>query len=272
MLRLHEHDDVVRLEMSSRTGRAIGFTASAYLVRGALVDTGIPTARAALLRYLDERRAAGRSVRGAIVTHAHEDHAGNVRALAGRGMPLVMSDATLAAVRDVAPVRPYRRVTWGAMPPLDVPHESFDASPLVLVPTPGHAADHHAVWDPETATLFGGDLFLGTRVRVAHDDEDPGLLADSLRAAAALRPARLFDAHRGLVPRPVASLLAKAAWIDETLGAIARRAAEGWSARAIARDVLGRETFVGVVSRGHYSHAAFVRAALRALTPASAPS
>ena len=263
MLRLHRHDDVLRIETSSRAGRLIGFTASAYLIRGILIDTGIPRARRDVLRFLDESRDAGRAVVGALVTHSHEDHAGNVRALAERGVPVAMADATLAALRAVEPIRPYRRVTWGRMVPLDVPHASLDASPLVLVPTPGHSADHHAVWDPETGTLFGGDLYLGTRVRVAHDEEDPRLLAGSLRRAAALGPARLFDAHRGPVPRPVDALLAKAAWIDETLGRIDRRAAEGWSVRAIAREVLGRETFIGVASAGHYSHAAFVRSAMR---------
>lgn len=262
MIRLERHGDVLRLSMSSLGSRAIRYAASAYLVRDVLVDTGIPKARAALLRFLDARAAAGHALRGAVVTHQHEDHAGNVRALAARGVPLAMSAATLAAVRVVAPLGAYRRVSWGAMPPLDVPHAPFDPAPLALVPTPGHSADHHAVWDAETGTLFGGDLFLGVRVRVAHDDEDPYALARSLRAAAALSPARLFDGHRGLVARPVDALLAKARWLDDTLGAIAAHAADGMPSRAIARAVLGREGLAGLFSSGHYSHAAFVRAAL----------
>ena len=37
-------------------------------------------------------------------------------------------------------------------------------------------------WDAERETVFGGDLFLGVRVRVAHPGEDPRQLARSVRA------------------------------------------------------------------------------------------
>jgi hypothetical protein len=100
------------------------------------------------------------------------------------------------------------------------------------------------------------------KVRIAHRDEHPRRHAESLRAAAALGPTRLFDAHRGLVADPVGAMLAKAAWIDETVDAIERLAAAGHSRRAITRTVLGREPVVGIVSRGRYSHAAFVDAVL----------
>ena len=71
------------------------------------------------------------------------------------------------------------------------------------------------------------------KVRVAHPGENPRLVAQRVRAAAALAPRRLFDAHRGLVERPVPLLLAKADWLDETIGRIERRLAEGWSDRAV---------------------------------------
>jgi glyoxylase-like metal-dependent hydrolase (beta-lactamase superfamily II) len=148
------------------------------------------------------------------------------------------------------------------MVPLVGPTATFDPAPLEVVPTPGHSADHHVVWDPTTRTVFGGDLFLGVKVRVAHREEDPRALARSLRAIAALRPARLFDAHRGLVASPVEALLAKAAWIDATVDAIDRLAADGVPRRVIARRVLGREPLVAWVSAGHYSHRAFVDAVL----------
>ena len=259
MFRLSAHDDVLRLEMASAASRAVGYTASAYLLRGVLVDTGIPARAAALARFLDERAAAGAPVRGAVVTHQHEDHAGNVALLAGRGIPIAMADATRAAVRRVGPIGLYRRVTWYPMRPLPGGAPELVPAPLVLVPTPGHSPDHHAVWDPETETLFGGDLFLGVKVRIAHHEEDPRRLVDSLRAAAALRPRRLFDAHRGPVPNPTESLLAKAAWHEETIGAVDALIDRGWSDRAILRAVLGGESLTGWLSARDYSRLNFVR-------------
>jgi glyoxylase-like metal-dependent hydrolase (beta-lactamase superfamily II) len=241
-------------------------------VRGVLVDTGFWAVRrefARLVAELGERGGGGLALRGALVTHKHEDHAGNVAVLARAGVPVGLAPATLDALRTVPPIGFYRRYTWGTMPSLgDAPIAPFGddalaAAGLALLPTPGHSSDHHAVWDAERETLFGGDLFLGVKVRVAHPGENPRQLVESLRAAAALRPKRLFDAHRGAVDDPTAKLLAKAAWIEEAVGEIDRLLAAGWSDAAIRNRVLGREEVAGYFSRGDYSRGNFVRAVRR---------
>jgi glyoxylase-like metal-dependent hydrolase (beta-lactamase superfamily II) len=266
MLRVERHGDVTRLVLSTRASRLIGYDVSAYLVEtGAgrvLVDTGCPGAWRDLRRLLAEAGggAPGRAVAGACVTHQHEDHAGNAAALAAAGVPLAMSAATRAAVRHVPPPGLYRDVTWGRMRAVPDDAPAFDPAPLALVATPGHSPDHHAVWDPERATLYGGDLFLGVKVRVAHPGEDLGALARSLRAAAALGPRRLFDGHRGLVPDPRAALEAKAAWVEDTVARVEALLARGWPERRVRAAVLGRESLAGYASGGHYSRGNFVRA------------
>lgn len=256
MIALTVHHDVTRLEMSSRRSRLVGYAVSAYLVRGVLVDTGFPAIEGELARLVAERRP-----RGVLVTHEHEDHAGNLPLALRLGLPVGAAATTLDALRRAGPIGFYRRYTWGAMAALGpTPVEPFADDTLSLLPTPGHSPDHHAVWDGATGTLFGGDLFLGVRVRVARADEDPRLLVASLRAAAALGPARLFDAHRGLVREPAAALTAKADWLDETIAAIDGRAAAGMSDRAIRRAVLGREELAGYFSLGDYSRTNLVRA------------
>lgn len=259
MITITRHGDVTRLRMSSWRSRLVGYDVSAYLVRGALVDTGFPAVGRELEQALDGLRPDG-----VLVTHEHEDHAGNVARLARRGLPVGAAPETVDALRAVPPIGFYRRYTWGAMTPLDhAPLAPFDHDALRLVPTPGHSPDHHVVWDAERGTLFGGDLFLGVRVRVAHPGEEPRRLVASLRAAAALSPERLFDAHRGLIPNPAALLAAKADWLEETIAAIDCRTAEGWSDDAIRREVLGAEGMIGYFSMGNYSKTNFVRAVRR---------
>jgi glyoxylase-like metal-dependent hydrolase (beta-lactamase superfamily II) len=256
MIELIPHHDVLQLRMSSPRSRLVGYSVSAYLVHDTLVDTGFPGVGAELDRWL----GTVPSLRGAIVTHAHEDHAGNVALLARRGVPLAMGDATLDVVRRPHRVGFYRRFTWRPMTPLAAPPLAFDPSPLALVPTPGHSPDHHAVWDADRETLFGGDLFLGVKVRVAHPGEDPRQLAATLRRVAALAPRRLFDGHRGSVANPVEMLLAKSDWIDETVARVERRLAEGWSDAAVRDEILGREELAGYFSLGDYARINFVRA------------
>jgi glyoxylase-like metal-dependent hydrolase (beta-lactamase superfamily II) len=267
MLRVEPHGDVTRLVLASRASRLVGYDVSAYLVATpagrVLVDTGLPAAWRDLARYLQDLvggRAVREAVIGAMVTHQHEDHAGNAARLAAAGVRLAMSDATRAAVRTVPPPGLYRDFTWGRMRP--VPHDAprFDPAPLALIATPGHSPDHHAVWDPERETLFGGDLFIGVKVRIAHPGEDLRALARSLRAAAALRPRRFFDAHRGLVPDATGALTAKAGWVEDTVAHVETLLARGWPERRVRAEVLGREEFAGYLSFGHYSRINFVRA------------
>jgi glyoxylase-like metal-dependent hydrolase (beta-lactamase superfamily II) len=249
--------DVLRLHMASRRGRLAGYEVSAYVVRDVLIDTGAPRARAELLDAV--RRLAPR---GAIITHCHEDHAGNAAELAAMGLPLLMHPSCEAALRHPARIGAYRRMVWGSARALTAPVRTFDPSPLAVLPLPGHTAEHLVAWDAERRILVGGDLFLGVKVRIAHGSESPRRLIGSLRAAAALEPRLLLDAHRGAVYEPVPLLRAKIAWMEDTLGRIDVLHARGLDERAIARRVLGREELVGWISRGEYSKRAFVRAVL----------
>jgi glyoxylase-like metal-dependent hydrolase (beta-lactamase superfamily II) len=260
MIRLgvESHDDVTRVRLSHWRSRAAGYEVSVYLHRGALIDSGFPAAAHAVAALARERGVAA-----ALLTHHHEDHSGGAPALAAAGIPLAMAKATAEAIAPGDPVPLYRRVVWGDPSPLG----SFAASPpvpgLELLPAPGHSDDHHVVWDAERRTIFGGDLFLGVKVRVAHPEEDPRLLVTTLRRIAALEPRRFFDAHRGLIPTPADALRLKADWLESIIAGIDDRIARGWDDRSIRRDLLGREAFSSYISHGEYGKANLVRAVRR---------
>lgn len=268
---------VTRVQLASRTSRLFGYTVSVYLVDDAdggtwLVDTGLPRAWPVLAPLLGLAGAptdasthalvrAG-ALRGGLVTHAHEDHAGGAAALAAAGVPLAMGDETRARLVRPERIPLYRRATWGTRTPLPTDAPVAHAPPFALVATPGHSPDHHVVWDAAHDTVYAGDLYLGVKVRIAHPEESPRALVASLRTVAALRPRRLFDGHRGLVTDPGPLLAAKAAWLEETIGAIETLAARGWPAGRIRARVLGREPVTGWASRGEYSKGNLVRAVL----------
>lgn len=266
MIRVERHGDVTRLRMSTWRSRSLGYEVSAYCTRHVLVDCGFPHAARELASALEELHPVG-----AVITHAHEDHAGNVDLLARRGVPLDIAPASLAELRAGHCVRAYRRFTWGQPQPFTETFARFLPQHVAAIPTPGHAPDHRVIWDAERETLFSGDLWLGAHVKLTHHDEDPRQLIRDLRTAAALRPARMFDAHRGPVVDPVDALLTKAEWIEQTIGTIERRIAEGWTDRAIVRHVLGGEELVGYISFGEYARANFVRNVRASAPPAHQP-
>lgn len=255
MIRLERYGDVTRLRMSTWRSRSIGYEVSAYFARSVLIDCGFPDVGRDLARLLDALRPAG-----AILTHAHEDHAGNVALLARRGIPLDVAPLSLDELRAGHRVRAYRRYTWGQPRPFTERFTAFRADAFGLIPAPGHCPDHRIVWDAERETLFSADLWLGLHVKVMHGrEEDPRQLVADLRAAAALHPRRMFDAHRGPVRYPVQALAAKADWLEQTIAGIERRIAQGWDDRTIVRAVLGGEEWAGFVSRGEYARANLVR-------------
>jgi ribonuclease/clavin/mitogillin len=259
MLRIERYGDVTRVQMTSWRGRLVGYDVSAYLARDVLVDTGFPHVAGEFARFLDANR-----VRGIVVTHWHEDHAGNAALAAARGVPVAISPHTVAQLGGAAAsIRFYRRFVWGIAPPVRSVVVPFESEALHVIHTPGHTADHHVVWDEERATLFSGDLFLGVKVRATFPDEDPRQLVGTLRRVAALHPERMFDAHRGPVAEPTNTLLAKADWLEEIITRIDAKIDAGWNDRAIRRHVLGRESAVGVISGGEYSKLTMVQACRR---------
>jgi glyoxylase-like metal-dependent hydrolase (beta-lactamase superfamily II) len=262
MLRIERYDDVTRVHMTTWRGRLVGYDVSAYLTRGVLVDTGFPHVAHDFARFLDAT-----TIRGVIVTHWHEDHAGNAALVAARRLPLAISPLTLAQLNGsaAASIRFYRRFVWGVAPPATATIVPFASDALRVIHAPGHTADHYIVWDEERATIYSGDLFLGVKVRATFPDEHPRQLLATLRRVAALRPKRMFDAHRGPVAAPTNALLAKADWLEATITRIEDKVRAGWSDRAIRRHVLGPENVVGVMSGGEYSKLTMVQAVRREL-------
>lgn len=253
MIELVRFGDVLRLRMWTRRSAAVGYDVSAYMVRGMLVDTGFRHVRGDLERTLSDLKP-----RGVIVTHWHEDHAGNAPTLATM-LPMWMAEYTEKKLRERQQVKLYRRFTWGRPKALSGALTPCNPAPLQCIATPGHSPDHHIVFDADTATIFSADLWLGVKVRVMGATENPYQIIESLTRAIALRPERMFDAHRGNVESPVGALEAKRAWLEETVGDIERRLDAGESERAILRAVLGGEERTAFLSEGEYSRRNLVR-------------
>lgn len=248
MLQVLPHGDVTELRFSTWKSRAVRMRCSAFVVRGVLIDSGFPDAAPDLLRWI-----AAHPVHGAIITHYHEDHSGGVAALAARGVPVWMSEATRPKVMDPTRVYLYRRFSWGVAQRVERCAPFTPPSALRVIGAPGHTDDHVVVWDDATGTCVGGDLFIGVKVRVAHRTEHARTTSASLRRIIALRPRRYFDAHRGLLSDPVPLLAAKADWLDATADAAEALMARGLSDGEIARRVLGSDRLGRWFTGGDYT-------------------
>lgn len=265
MLQIDTHGDVQRLNFSTWRSRSAGYSVSTYVVRGIMIDAAFDDARPEFMAWI-----AANGPEGVIITHAHDDHGGNAERLARAGVPLLMRPDTETLLRAPRDRGWYRRWTWGGMPRLASPVIPFEPTGLEVIHTPGHSPDHHVVWDAERETLFAADLFLSVKVKVAHpvEREDVRQQIASVRKAAALKPKRVFDAHRGLVTNGAAALEAKANWIEETCGRIDAFIDAGKPDGAIVKEIFGGESMFAYTTFGDFSRANFV-ASVRSTHPSS---
>src|SRR5216110_101681 len=255
----------VRYFRMARTvlGRAIYWT-GVYLVDGLLVDSGPPNLAGDVRRLVSEL-----AVRQCVTTHHHEDHSGNHGLLAGelRITPLAHPSGVARLAREDTHPQLYRRIAWGARPPaataplgerLETTRFRFQ-----VVHTPGHATDHVALFEPERAWLFSGDLYLAPKLRYLRADEDVYAMMDSLRRVLALEPRVLFCQHRGRVEQGAARLRDKLDFLVYLGGRIHELHGRGWSDAAIARALPGSDLLWRLWTGGDFSKRNFVRAFLR---------
>jgi glyoxylase-like metal-dependent hydrolase (beta-lactamase superfamily II) len=230
--------------------------ASCYRIGNVLVDAGAPN------RVRELRHALkGQRIRSVLVTHGHEDHAGNAAHFRGadiRGAPGLRISSGLPF---------YRRVAWGepapggVVRPIGAGLDAGDHQYLPL-PTPGHTPDHLAYWEPDRGWLFAGDAALGP-LKYGFRDEDIHAYLRSLKAMRDRKPEVVFPAHGPVLEQPQEQLGAQIQRLEALRDEARRLARDGLSEGAIARRLLGFDGVLGMVSGGEFRKALLIRGLLR---------
>lgn len=231
-----------------------------YAVDGLLIDTGPRTLGQHLPGFLDRLPPLDRVV----LTHLHEDHSGMAAFVAWRHrVPVYCLDTTGIAAGERIRLPLYRHVFWGTPEP-------FVAKPLGdaveterysfhVIPTPGHATDHVALYEPNQGWLFSGDLYLGPRVGPVMRQESLPALMDSLRRVLELPFDTVFCSHAGPVAEGRAALERKLQMLADIQGQVRELAARGWSMRQVTRHLFPREPLITWLSMGEWSMRHVVR-------------
>ena len=240
-----------------------------FRVGDTLVDTGLSCLGDGLAAF-----ARDTGVRRALLTHHHEDHAGNAGRLVAAGVQVFGTAATARIVGRGFPIHFYQHVLWGAASPAAVVPFAAGAPvrlgpyEAAVVEAPGHCTDQVALHVPAEGWLFSGDAFIHENIRIFRADEDFAATVATLERFLTLDFDVLYCAHRPRTKNGRAAIGRKLQWLRDIEGRARQLADRGATPREIARRLeLGSRAFFAKISFGDVSSENMIRSILVGPTP-----
>jgi glyoxylase-like metal-dependent hydrolase (beta-lactamase superfamily II) len=259
-----EHAGVEGLRVG-RYGKKINTTCVLYRVGSTIIDTGPPNQWSAVRRFLLEK-----PVTQVVVTHHHEDHAGNLGIIARElGYPAFAPATSIQALEHGFHLQYFRRIIWGS-PRARVRATSLPdkiplgpGSRLVPIATPGHSLDLTCLLEPQRGWLFAGDLFIAPKILYLRRDEDLGAMMESLRLIQRYDFDTVFCSHRGVVLSGKKALQKKLGNLEALCEQANSLHRAGLGVKEITRRLLGKESLMSVFSAGDFAKRNLIDACLR---------
>lgn len=240
-------------------------TTMVWRIGHTLIDTGPPNQWEKIKHFtVDEE------VKRVVLTHHHEDHAGNAeRILSELEVPVFAPEKAAAHLRRGHPLKPYQKVVWGKTTPFAprIITDPFDAGgghTLSPIEAPGHSDDLTCFLEKEKGWLFAGDLFIADTPIYFRADENFSDMIQTLGRLKELDFQTLFCAHRGVVKKGPEALARKHAYLLELQEKAKNLHARGLSVRKITRKLLGHEDLTSAVTGFHFCKANLIKGCLSA--------
>lgn len=244
---------------AGRYGFGFDMKAACYRVGRTLIDTGPPNQWRAIRRFAREQNET-HGIDRIVLTHHHEDHAGN----AGRlqellDVPVYAPEASLKRLQEGFPLKLYRRIVWGSPSPVEaepVPGvlPLSDGTELRTLPAPGHTDDMVCYLAADHGLLFSADLYVTERPEHLRDDEDVLQFIQSIHEVLQHDFHTVFCGHRGVLEGGRRALSEKAKYLEALCGVVQRRYRnDKRPVLEITNEILGNEGMPYWISGGEIS-------------------
>lgn len=214
-----------------------------YLVDGLLVDTAQRHRQQDVLATFTNRR-----VDQIVLTHFHEDHAGNASALRQQHQcPVFAGMLTAQRVANGFSLLPYERLWFGQIDPcpavlplpgrIQTEHYQFTA-----IPTLGHADDHHVLLEPNEGWLFAGDFYVGN-LKIMRRGENIYQQIEAARQLLRYDFDALFCGHNPVLAGGWQAVFRKKQYLENLVEQVQTAARRGLSETRIMRAVGLKESW-----------------------------
>jgi YbgC/YbaW family acyl-CoA thioester hydrolase len=246
-----------------RFGRRVNTTSILWRLGSTLVDTGPPNQWASVRAFVE----AG-TISQVVVTHHHEDHAGNLARFRALGIERLLAPSiSLQLLRNGFPLQMYRRIVWGR--PRRVDAEAFEdtialpeGGELEAICLPGHSPDMTCLLDRKRGVLFGADVYVGRHLKYLRRDENLNGIIAGLERLLPLDFGTLLCSHRGIVPSARQRLREKLDYLIDLRERATSLDRRSQSVSEITQRLLGPEDLITRLSRGHFSKRNLILACL----------
>ena len=257
----------VRGIRSGRIRWSLNSQSVCYRLGDTLIDTGPPSGWRTIRRFVKEEHAR-QPIRKIIVTHHHEDHAGNAGRLQNLlDVPVFAPSECIDRLADGFSMELYRYIVWGrpsrvqAHPLPDQISVGFGHE-LQKVPAPGHADDMVCLYEAKRGWLFSADLYITARPQYLRYDEDLEQLVASLRRVRELSLDTVFCGHQGIVEHGARAIKRKLHYLVSLCARACALREAGQSSEKIRDELLGNEGLLYYVSRGDFAKQRLIDACL----------
>ena len=239
-----------------RVGRfnmGVNTTFIVYRLRDTLIDTGPSNQWRHVKPFIQQF-----PISQLLLTHHHEDHSGN----AGRihkltdVQPLAPA-LTVDILKRGFRIPPMQKLFWGSAgraKARPLPEQLIIGGERVeAIFTPGHAKDMHCYLLPERGWLFSADLYIANYLKLLRSDEHVPTLMNSMRTVLNEDFDTILCPHRGVVQNGKQKLQEKYEYLLNLAAAAQQLQAQGLELEAMTYRLLGKEDFVGIISRYNFS-------------------
>lgn len=230
------------------------FTFCCYYFDGLLIDTGPSCARKEVTDFVEMVKP-----KAIVLTHHHEDHAGNAEWISTKwNIPVLMNDLTAKLLRETKTIPLYRKLIWGNEIPsvngtilkdkLQTPNYE-----LLVIPTPGHTPDHISLVEEKEHLLFAGDLYLGNKLLYGMRGESASQIIQSIDKVLHYPFETIFCGHTGIAKQGRSSILQKKEYLLSLKEEAKLLHKKGLSVDSITKKLLPNQTVIEIFSFGEMS-------------------
>lgn len=265
-----QHEEILGFKFGYQAIGPPKLFAHIYYVDGLLIDTGQSKMRNSILAATEKLE-----VEQIFITHHHEDHSGNIKALKDQHNCEAYASKLCCEMMKAPPKLSFaQKITWGRRPAQNdlIPkQQTIETSKYCfdIIPIPGHAPDMVALYEPNRKWLFSADLYLNSYIDYFVYSESIAEQMTSIKKILALDFDVLLCSHKPQLKHGKQQLSKKLHFLESFFEEVSILHTQGFSAKEIFKHLKLKENWwVKILSSGSLSKVNMVHSVIRDLEEA----